>query len=120
MVLAGLGWLAGADLAGVPAAVQAECLRVLERARSVQTVAHASVLRAFDASLGFEDDGCRSPRTWLMWQTLVTPATATDLVRRSPPGGCRSRGRGRSATGPSRCPNRPVRRRSSGRLPTPG
>src|SRR5215472_2336493 len=76
LVLAGLTWLAGADLASVPAAVQADCLRGLERARSVQVAAHASVLGAFDAGLGYEDDGCRSARTWLMWQTQVTSATA--------------------------------------------
>jgi hypothetical protein len=35
MVMAGFGWLADADLAGVPASVRAECLRQLERARSV-------------------------------------------------------------------------------------
>ena len=32
MALAGLGWLARADLASVPVPVQAEALRVLERA----------------------------------------------------------------------------------------
>ena len=41
MVLAGLGWLAGADVASVPAAVQAECLRGLERAQSVYAAARA-------------------------------------------------------------------------------
>src|SRR5258708_33784839 len=77
MVLAGLSWLAGADMTGVPAVVQADCLRGLERARSVQAAAHAAVLGAFDAGCGYEDDGSRSPRTWLMWQTRATPATAT-------------------------------------------
>ena len=32
MMLTGLGWLARADLASAPAAVQAQCLRGLERA----------------------------------------------------------------------------------------
>src|SRR5215472_13484334 len=77
MVLAGLTWLADADMAAVPAAAQADCLRDLERARSVQVAAHASVLGAFDAGNGHEDDGSRSSRTWLMWQTQVTSATAT-------------------------------------------
>ncbi len=80
MVLAGLSWLAGADMTGVPAVVQADCLRGLERARSVQAAAHAAVLGAFDAGCGYEDDGSRSPRTWLMWQTRVTSATATASV----------------------------------------
>ena len=80
MIMAGFAWLAGADMASVPAAVQAECLRELERAGSVQTAARARVLAAFDAGLGYEDDGCRSARTWLMWQTQVTPAAATVSV----------------------------------------
>ena len=87
MVRAGFAWLADADLASVPAVVQAECLRELEHARSVQAVAHANVLGAFGASAGYEDDGCRSPRTWLIWQTRITPRGAegvgpvTDLAR---------------------------------------
>ena len=86
MVLAGLGWLAGttsggatagADVAGMPGEVQAECLRGLERARSVWTAAHARVLGAFDAGLGFEADGQGSAKAWLRWQTQVTPGAAT-------------------------------------------
>ena len=60
MITAGFAWLAGAEVASVPVVVQAECLRELERVRSVQTAAHAAVLGAFDAGLGYEDDGCRS------------------------------------------------------------
>ncbi len=80
MVMAGLSWLADADLASAPASVQAECLRELERAQSVYTAARATVLGAFDAGGGFEDDGSRSARTWLMWQTRVTSAAATGSV----------------------------------------
>ena len=81
MVLAGLGWLAAADLASVPAAAQAECLRGLESARSIEAAAHASALRAFSVQGGFEDDGCRSPRTWLTWQTRITrPAASAALA----------------------------------------
>ena len=72
MVLAGFGWLADADLAGVPASVRAECLRQLERARSVQTAAHAAVLSAFDHDAGYVDDGQGTSSTWLRWQTQVT------------------------------------------------
>ena len=81
MISAGFAALADADMTSVPASVQAECLRGLERVRSVQTAAQARVLGAFDAGLGFEDDGCRSPRTWLMWQTQVTSADAAGSVR---------------------------------------
>jgi hypothetical protein len=80
MISAGIAWLADADVASAPAAAQAECLRGLERARSAQTVAQARVLGAFDAGLGFEGDACRSPRTWLMWQTQVTGACASAAV----------------------------------------
>ena len=81
MVLAGLGWLAHADAASVPAAVQAECLRGLERAQSVYTAARGRVLAAFTAQGGYEDDGQGSPRTWLTWQTRVTrPAASAALA----------------------------------------
>jgi len=76
MVLAGLGWLASADLASVPVAVQADCLRGLERALSVHAAARARVLAAFTAQGGQEADGHGSPRTWLTWQTRVTRQAA--------------------------------------------
>ena len=99
MVLAGLGWLASADLASAPAVVQAECLRGLERAASVQVAARSAVLSAFDAQCGFEDDGQGTARTWLRWQTRITnPAAA---------------GRGRVDAAPQRPPGRP--RRAGGR-----
>jgi hypothetical protein len=80
MVMAGFGWLADADLASVPAQVRAECLRQLERARSVQTAAHAAVLSAFDGEAGFTDDGQGTSRTWLRWQTRVTAGAASGSV----------------------------------------
>jgi hypothetical protein len=80
LVLAGLGWLARADLASVPVAVQADVLRELERAASVHTAARAAALSAFDAAAGYEDDAQRSPRTWLRWQTQVTGAAASGSV----------------------------------------
>ena len=79
-MLAGLGWLARADLASVPVAVQADVLRELERAVSVHTAARAAALSAFDAAAGYEDDGQRSPRTWLRWQTRVTGGAASASV----------------------------------------
>jgi hypothetical protein len=53
MVTSGLGWLADADMASVPASVQADCLRGLERAVSVHATARATVLGAFDAGCGY-------------------------------------------------------------------
>ncbi len=80
MALAGLGWLAGADAAGVPVPVLAECLRGLEQALSVHTAARARVLGSFTARRGFEDDGQGSPRTWLTWQTKITRPAAGAAV----------------------------------------
>jgi hypothetical protein len=80
MVMAGFGWLADADLASVPASARAECLRRLERARSVQTAAQAAVLSAFDHDAGYADDGQGTSRTWLRWQTRVTAGAAAGAV----------------------------------------
>src|SRR5258708_5782918 len=82
MALAGLGWLAGADAAGVPVPVLAECLRGLEQALAVHTAARARILGSFTARRGFEDDGQGSPRTWLTRQTRVTPPAAGAAVSR--------------------------------------
>jgi hypothetical protein len=81
LVMAGLDWLAAADATSLPAGVQADCLRGLERAVSVHTAARARVLAAFTAKGGYEDDEQGSPRTWLTWQTRVTrPAAAAALA----------------------------------------
>ncbi len=52
MARAGLAWLAAADAASMPAAVQADCLRALEQAEAMQTAARAKVLAAFYAGGG--------------------------------------------------------------------
>ena len=44
MARAALGWLAAADVASLTTAEQADCLRALERIRSVHTAAQARVL----------------------------------------------------------------------------
>src|SRR5580658_3888447 len=80
MIAAGFGWLAGADLALVPVSVRAECLRGLERVCSVQTAVQASVLSAFDYDGGYADDGAGSSRSWLLWQTQLTPGAASGAV----------------------------------------
>ncbi len=76
MVLAGLGWLARADVASLPVPVQSQYLRELERAQSVHSAVRAGVLAAFVAQAGHEDDGQGSPRTWLTWQTRITRPAA--------------------------------------------
>jgi hypothetical protein len=76
MVQAGLGWLATTDATSLPATLQAETLRGLERATSMHTAARSRVLSAFNAQDGYQDDGHGSARTWLKWQTRVTGGAA--------------------------------------------
>jgi hypothetical protein len=81
MVQAGLGWLATADTASLPTALQAETLRGLEQAASMHTAARSRVLSAFCTQGGHEDDGHGSARTWLKWQTRVTDGAAATALR---------------------------------------
>ncbi len=80
MLESALDALNGADMAALPAAAQAECLRGLERAGAKHTAARASVLAAFTAQGGFEADGQRCARSWLRWQTQVTGGAAAGAV----------------------------------------
>jgi Domain of unknown function (DUF222) len=85
MVRSGLAFLATADPASLATAVQADCLRELEQAEAMHTAARASMLSAFAARRGFEDDGHGSAKTWLRWQTSITSgaaATAMGWARR--------------------------------------
>src|ERR1700734_3275634 len=65
MAHVGLAYLASADMASLPAAAQAECLRGLERAGSLHTAARAGALAAFISCSGCEDDGQGSARAGL-------------------------------------------------------
>ena len=67
-------------MASLPAAVQAECLRGLERAESLHTAARAGALAAFISSGGCEDDGQGTARAWLRWQTRITSGAAAGAV----------------------------------------
>jgi Domain of unknown function (DUF222)/HNH endonuclease len=80
MAQAGLAFLANANMASVPAAAQADCLRGLERAESLATAARAGALAAFMAGRGHEDDGQGSAMAWLRWQTRVTKGAAAGAV----------------------------------------
>jgi hypothetical protein len=71
-VLGGLGSLAGLSAADLPSAVQAGCLRALERAESMLIAARSGVLAAFSAGAGYQEDGQYSARAWLTAQTRVT------------------------------------------------
>jgi hypothetical protein len=76
MVRAGLGYLAAADAAQLPAATQAECLREFEQHDAVATAARASMLAAFTAGQGYAGDAAYSARAWLIHQTHVTAGAA--------------------------------------------
>src|SRR5450755_3398621 len=80
MAHAGLAYLANVNMASVPAAAQAECLRGLERIESLHTAARAGTLAAFMAGGGHEDDGQGSARAWLRWQTRITRGAAAGAV----------------------------------------
>ena len=54
-----LDHLNAADVASLPASVQGEALRALERAEAKHTAARSRVLGAFAGQGGFEDDGVR-------------------------------------------------------------
>jgi len=76
MVRAGLGYLAAADAAQLPAATQAECLRELERNDAAATAARAGFLAAFTAGQGPAGDGDYSAVSWLIHRTGITRGAA--------------------------------------------
>jgi Domain of unknown function (DUF222) len=80
MLEAALDALNAADAASLPGAVQAECLRALERAEAKHTAARAAVLAAFTAQGGFEADGQGCARSWLKWQIRITGGAAAGAV----------------------------------------
>jgi hypothetical protein len=69
-----------ADAASLPANVQAEALRALERAEAKHTAARARVLAVFAGQAAYEDDGHGSAGAWLRWQTRVTTGAAAGAV----------------------------------------
>jgi hypothetical protein len=75
-----LSYLAAADPAEMPAALQARCLTTLERADARTTAIRARGLAAFIASQGYCADGDYSARSWLIHQTRVTKGTASDHI----------------------------------------
>src|SRR5215470_331979 len=75
-----LDHLNAADVASLPASVQAEALRALGQAEAKHTAARARALGAFAAQGGFEDDGHGTARTWLKWQTRITTGAAAGAI----------------------------------------
>ena len=76
MVRAGLGYLAAADAAQLPTAVQARVLRELERHDAMAAAARASFLAAFTAGQGPGGDGDYSAVSWLIHRTGITRGAA--------------------------------------------
>jgi hypothetical protein len=76
MVRAGLGYLAAASAAQLPAEAQAECLRELEQDAAALTAARAGFLAAFTAGQGHAGDGDYSAVSWLMHRTGITRGAA--------------------------------------------
>src|ERR1700749_1183505 len=79
-VRSGLAYLNQVRAADLPGVVQAGGLRELARAESAYTAAHARMLGAFAASGAHEDDGQRTERAWLRWQTQITKSAAAGAV----------------------------------------
>jgi hypothetical protein len=77
---ASLAYLAGVDAASLPVGELADCLRGLEAVGSVHTAARTTVLAAFIAHSGCQDDGHGSARSWLTWRTGVTERAASGIV----------------------------------------
>jgi len=76
MVRAGLGYLAGADAAQLPAATQAQVLLGLEQTDAAATAARAWFLAAFTAGAGPAGDGDYSAVSWLIHRTGITRGAA--------------------------------------------
>jgi hypothetical protein len=76
MVRSGLGYLAAADAAQLPAATQAECLRELEQDAAGLTAARAWILASFTAGQGYADDADYSAVSWLIHRTGITRGAA--------------------------------------------
>src|SRR3984893_4678651 len=76
MVRAGLGYLAAADAAQLPAAVQAEPWAELERPDAIAAAARAFLLAAFTAGAGPAGDGDYSAVSWLIHRTGITRGAA--------------------------------------------
>ena len=76
MVRAGLGYLAAADAAQLPAATQAECLRELEQARRDGDGGAGRVPGRVHRRAGPAGDGDYSAVSWLIHRTGITRGAA--------------------------------------------
>jgi hypothetical protein len=80
MLDASLGYLAGVDWAPLGTAAHGEMLGQLQRAQAKLTAVHAAVLGAFTAQSGYEPDGHRSARAWLINRAGIARGAAGAAV----------------------------------------
>ena len=80
MLDASLDYLAGTDWAALGTQAHGEMLARLQRAQARLTAVNAAVLAAFTAQAGYEPDGHRSARAWLINQTGISTGAASGAV----------------------------------------
>src|SRR3984957_5788052 len=80
MLESALGFLAAADVAGLPAQAAADRLRILERTDAIQAAVRARLLQVFDAQDRHLADGQRTTRAWLIHSTRVTKGQAGEYL----------------------------------------
>jgi hypothetical protein len=77
---ASLDYLAAADWASLGTQAHGEMLARLQRAQAKLTMVNAAVLAAFTAQGGYEPDGYRSARSWLVNRTGISAGAASGAV----------------------------------------
>src|SRR6185437_58451 len=80
MLDASLDHLAGTDWASLGTGAHGQMLALLQRAQAKLTAVSAAVLSAFTAQSGYEPDGCRSARAWLVGRNGMTRGAAGGAV----------------------------------------
>src|SRR6516162_443862 len=75
-----LDHLAATDWASLGTQAHGEMLALLQRAQTRLTAVNAAVLAAFTAQSGYEPDGHRSARAWLINRTGVARGAASAAV----------------------------------------
>jgi Domain of unknown function (DUF222)/HNH endonuclease len=80
MLDASLDHLAATDWASLGTAAHGEMLTQLQRAQAKLTAVSAAVLAAFTAQRGYEPDGHRSARAWLINRNAMSKAAASGAV----------------------------------------
>ena len=80
MLDAALDQLAAVDWASLGTQAHGEMLARLSRVQTRLTAVQAAVLSVFTAQCGYEPDGHRSPRAWLIGKTGISAGAASGAV----------------------------------------